>query len=170
MRRDPIIAAADWFTRVTGADKLLTWQLSWHPRAFRFLPIVALLLGTIGMGIQITRPDHGLGIVLVNLGCFLPGTVLMMFGPLRQPSITAPLDERERHQRLVSFIWGLGTSQILAVIACYTFAAADVVPGLWHPHTLGDWAALAQLLFGIVENVTVLAASWAMPRPLADED
>lgn len=170
MRRDPIIAAADWFTRVTGAEKLLTWQVSWHPRPFRFLPIIALAIGAVGLAMQVGHPDRAIGSIIVNLGCFIPGMMLMLFGPLRQPSISAPLDERERRQRVTAFVWGLGTAQILALIACYTFAAAEVLPGLWRPRGIADWSTLAQLMFGVVENVTVLAASWALPRPLPEDD
>ncbi|MET0308241.1 MAG: hypothetical protein ABW023_05995 [Sphingomonas sp.] len=162
-----ILAGLDAAANRTGVPSLVLGHA--RRRHLRWLPIVALALGTIGFGLGLVRTD----LVHVAYGVisagFVIGVMLPLFGPIKPWGGAQLADEFDRAVRQRAF---------LAAFASVTFASFI---GIWLLIGLAlaqhwDGFALAMQLRNLVHYLVVfyftvptLHASWAT-QPVGEEE
>lgn len=156
---DKLLHGLDAASERTGIPALARGNI--RRRHFRWLPIVALTLSSIGMALALVRIDlsePAYGLVMVG---FAIAVMLPIFGPLKPWGSAGIVDEFDRAMR---------TRAMLAGFASVTFAAFI---GIWFAlglALLGHWSAitlilalrsLASYLMVLYSAVPTLHASWS---------
>jgi hypothetical protein len=147
----------------------------WYPaglprrRHMRWLPIAALAMTAAGVAWHVAVPEARRfgGDDLVVLAFFLT-VFVQLLGPLREPTRTAPLDEREQLLRARANLAGAATVAILAIGGALYFSLTSWFP-VWVPASHGDWKTICFALLTIYRAVPPLHASWTT-RPLDDDE
>lgn len=142
-----------------------------RPRPRRILPALLLAVATFGMAIQIILPDaFAIGAPIIVMLGFIGLSLLQVSGPLRQPSIDRPLDEREVRDHDRSNMAGLAVMAFITIGFACLASLGNLFPDIWRPSTPDDWRAIAFFLIATVIGTRMLYASWVMPRSSRDED
>ena len=140
-----------------------------RPRHLRWLPLVALALAAAGVALHVTASEPGpLEGQLIVLLAFLLSIWFAIFGPLRNPTLDAPLDEREQLVRTRAYLAGAGAVAVIAIVAALLFSLSRFL-GIWTPSTPGDWRTICFGLIAVFNSVPPLHASWTT-RPIDPED
>jgi hypothetical protein len=106
------------------------------------------------------------------IACYSASAIIRMFSPMR--SFARPRDEFEKSLQTLGRLWGLATVAILSVGGCLWFGVAtslvDQGFNLWMPRDALEWFFVGGTLVVIEMNVSILAASWALPQSEAEID
>jgi hypothetical protein len=133
---------------------------------------ILLLAVIIGLILAIAGPLAGSLVCLLISFCFTASGIIRMFSPMR--AFASPRDEYERGVQKVWRVWGLASVTIMCASGCFWFRIVAVAEAqgvsLWMPSGSMEWFSLG-LAFVVIEmNVSVLAASWVLPRSLPEQD
>jgi hypothetical protein len=157
---------------MTGVPKInAIMKQNASARPLRMAPLVVLICGVLGLGLQISRSPLGIFVIEMALlaSCFVLG-----IGPFRRFR-TKPRDEREVELVRKGHLAGLIVAMTFTVIGCLYCAAnaalsALTAQKLWSPSNPIDWIALAEFVIVLEFNVATMAASLNWPRgPIDDE-
>ena len=171
-----ILARLDRLAEMTGVpvlDRLMRQGLESETfRPFRIVSGILLLAVIIGLILAMAGPLAGsLGSALIGF-CFTASGIIRMFSPMR--AFASPRDEYERGVQQVGRVWGLASVTIMCVSGCFWFSIVAVAEAqgvsLWMPRGSMEWFSLGLALVVIEMNVSVLAASWVLPRSLPEQD
>lgn len=159
-RMDDFVKRIGLYPGITGHGR---------PRHTRWLPIVVLTLAIVGFGLHVADPDRsafidGSGLVML---AFVVSPLFALLGPLRQPTLDEPLDEREKLLRTRAFSAGAMAVAALAIVGALLFSLAGYL-GTWTPRTADDWRTICFALVAVFHSVPPLHASWTT-RPIPEE-
>ncbi len=169
----------EWFDRlaeITGVpalDRRMRQGLESEAfRPFRIVSGILLLAVIIALILAMAGPLAGsLGWMLISF-CFIASGIIRMFSPMR--AFGRPRDEYERSVQQVGRVWGLASVTIMCVSGCFWFSLVAVAEAqgvsLWMPRGYMEWFCVGLALIVIEMNVSVLAASWVLPRSLPEQD
>lgn len=169
----------EWFDRlaeITGVpalDRRMRQGLESETfRPFRIVSGILLLAVIIALILAMAGPLAGsLGWMLISF-CFIASGIIRMFSPMR--AFGRPRDEYERSVQQVGRVWGLASVTIMCVSGCFWFSLVAVAEAqgvsLWMPRGYMEWFCVGLALIVIEMNVSVLAASWVLPRSLPEQD
>jgi hypothetical protein len=171
-----ILEGLDSLAKMTGVpdlDRRMSQALKAEViRPFRIASAVLLVSVLVGFVLMTGEPlIKGFGSFLI-LGCYVASGIIRMFSPMR--SFARPRDEFEKGLQTLGRVWGLASVAILSVGGCFWFGVATylVEEGfkLWMPRDAFEWFIVGLTLVVIGMNVSILAASWALPESEAEID
>lgn len=139
-----------------------------RPRHLRWVSGIPLAMALAALVLQV----QGVGIRTFMLAflAMISASWPAFFGPLRTPTRSEPLDEREQLLRTRAMLAGANTTAILALIGAMIFANGNFFGfGLWQPATDKDWFVILSVLVTTLGCVPTLYASWTT-RPIDEEE
>jgi len=160
-------------TGVPGLDRRMTQALGAEVlRPFRIVSAALLVIVLVGFVLMTGGPlIRAFGFFLI-IACYSASAIIRMFSPMR--SFARPRDEFEKSLQTLGRLWGLATVAILSVGGCLWFGVAtslvDQGIKLWMPRDAAEWFFVGGTLVVIEMNVSILAASWALPQSEAEID
>lgn len=138
-------------------------------RRFRWLPIVALLLGFSGYGTMLAQPGLAVWALPVLVFADMISFWMPMIGPLKVYGGGEMADEYDRVAAMKSYLIGLGCVSFFAFIALFLLGGLTLLQGWSRETLLSAIIATAVMMHVIFSTVPTLHASWAI-RPLDEED
>jgi hypothetical protein len=161
-----ILEGLDAAANKTGIPSLVLGQA--RRRHLRWLPVVALALGTFGFGLGLVRTD----LVHVAYGIIAVGWVLSIFlplmGPIKPWGGPRLADEFDRAIRQRAFLAGFASVSFAAFIGIWLLVALAAL-GRWDTTLLiMELRNLAHYLLVFYFAVPTLHASWAT-QPIGED-
>jgi hypothetical protein len=150
----------------TGIPGLATSPL--RRRRFRWLPILALLLGFGGYGTVLTEPGLAVWALTAVVAADMISFWMPMIGPLKVYG-NEMADEYDRVAAMKSYLIGLGCVSFFAFVALMLLGGLTLLQGWSRETLLSAIIATAVMMHVILSTVPTLHASWAI-RPLDEED
>jgi hypothetical protein len=164
---DRIIHGLDAAAESTGIPKLILGR-EVRRRHFRWLPIVALVMATAGMGLALVRTDlseAGYGLIM---GGFTIAVMLPILGPLKPWGSAGIVDEFDRRMRTRAFLAAFASVTVAAMLGIWLLIGLALL-GRWPALTLVlALRSLAFYLIVLYSAVPTLHASWSTD-PIEDD-
>jgi len=140
----------------------------------KWLPLMVMALAASGLisSFILTSETMGLSLVVAGVAVAL-SALIRVKGPLRQPTLDEPPDEREQSWSNRANLYAFGTVALIAMAGTMGFAGWMMfagASGYGAPFQMGvSLFAFGMVLFVMFMLLPTLFASWSMPDIIEDE-